>query len=136
MTVKDWNKYFTYFVIDSINEIRFPYIGGEKGILSYYNFENSFYTRCWLSRNYLIFQTLLYMDFNDDTEAEAKCISGIEAYIREAFDFEEDKVKLLSYEANKSSYYGGGYKIVLKFKIDKNIQNKLIALAKIKGYKI
>lgn len=137
MRVQDWNENFTNFVIDSINEIYFPYQGGENGILNYYAFDpDVFCTRCQLNSKYLIFQTILNIDFDyGDTEAKANCINGIETYIREALGFEEE-VELSSYEAGESSYYGGKYKIALKFKINKYIQDNLIALAKIKGYKI
>ena len=134
MQVKDWNENFTAFVIDSINKIKFPYVGGEKGILPYYNFStDNFCTKCWLSCNYLAFQTVFYIDFEDDIEARVACIERMEAYIREAFNLGK-RIKLLSRGLHKSVYYGEGYKLILKFKIDKNIQNKLITLAKMKGF--
>ena len=123
MQVKDWNENFTAFVIDSINKIKFPYVGGEKGILPYYNFStDNFCTKCWLSCNYLAFQTVFYIDFEDDIEARVACIERMEAYIREAFNLGK-RIKLLSRGLHKSVYYGEGYKLILKFKIDKNIQN-------------
>ena len=72
MRVQDWNENFTSFVIDSINEIHFPYQGGENGILNYYAFDpDVFCTRCQLNSKYLIFQTVLNIDelpYSEDIE--------------------------------------------------------------------
>ena len=137
MRVQDWNENFTSFVIDSINEIHFPYQGRENGILNYYHFDcDSFCTRCSITKNKLLFQTVLHIDFEDDIENQANCIERLEDYLREALGLDKNTIPYFNLSLRKSTYYDGAHKFVIGFRINKTIHDNLIVLAKIKGYKI